>query len=122
MMLPRPLRQRQMAFVAVGILLTGGIVPSPLLAQDLDPTACFCVRHESGQFRRGCTAFKGPQDFFATAICKDPETGKSSEGLIDKRWEVIKDGAPGCEVCRPKARRTIDVPRGDGESKQRSRE
>jgi hypothetical protein len=98
------------------------MAPGSLTAQYLDPTACFCVRHETGQFRRGCTAFKGPQDFFPTALCKDPETGKSSEGLIDNAWEVVKDGAPGCEVCRPKARRTIDVPRGDGDGKERQPE
>jgi hypothetical protein len=122
MMLPRLLRQREVAFVAAEMFLIGGIAPTPLLAQDLDPNACFCVRHETGQFRRGCTAFKGPQDFFPTAICEDPETGQSSEGLIDKGWEVVQDGAPGCEVCRPQARRTMEVPRGNGDRKERPRE
>jgi hypothetical protein len=114
MMSPKRSRRRVLPnFVAAGTFLFGVIAPGSLTAQGLgDPTACFCVRHETGQFRRGCTAFKGPQDFFSTAICKDPETGKSSEGLIDKGWEVVKDGAPGCEVCRPKPRRTTDVPRG----------
>jgi hypothetical protein len=123
MILPKQSRRRVLPnLVAAGTLFFGGLAPGSLTAQDLDPTACFCVRHETGQFRRGCNAFKGPQDFFPTALCKDPETAKSSEGLIDKSWEVVKDGAPGCEVCRPKVRGTPEVPRGDGDGKERTRE
>jgi hypothetical protein len=110
MIRPKSWRRRALPTgVAGGMLLIGAITPSSLHAQDLDPNACFCMRHETGQFRRSCTAFKGPQDFFATAVCTDPETGTSSEGLITNNWEVVKAGGPGCEVCRPEARSTEDV-------------
>jgi len=80
-----------------------------------------CLRHDTGQFKRGCTASKGPQDFYTTAICKDPEAeaGKTAETLtlITKPWTTVKEGEPGCEVCRPQPRSVDDVIRGPGDSK-----
>ena len=105
-----------------GLLFIGVTAPDHLIAQEIDPNVCFCLRHETGQFRRGCTAFKGPQDFYTTAICTDPETAKSTEGLITKAWEMVKDGGPGCEVCRPQLRSTNNLPRGEGDEKERSPE
>lgn len=88
-------------------------------AQDIDPDACFCLRHTSGQLQRGCHAEKFPGQFFPTALCRDPENPEAtSETLITNAWTVVPGGEEGCEVCRPDARDTEDLPRGDEEEAQ----
>ena len=65
---------------------------------------------------RGCTEYKGPQDFYATAVCRDPETGQSSEQLISGDWERVEDGADRCAPCRQVVRNPPTLPRGDEEN------
>jgi len=88
-------------------------------AQDIDPDACFCLRHRSGQFQRGCHAEKFPGQFFATALCRDPENADlEAETAITPVWTVVPEGDEGCEVCRPELRDTKDRPRGDEDEPQ----
>jgi len=103
---------RSMVAVAVLLGMVGLHVPA-LQAQE----ACFCLRHPDGARLRGCTAFKGPQDFYETATCTDPETGRSAEQMITGEWEQIAEGADGCSPCRPPTppRSTDFPPRGGDE-------
>jgi hypothetical protein len=99
--------------IAVAVLLGMAWLHIPALeAQE----TCFCLRHQDGARLRGCTAFKGPQDFYETATCTDPETGQTSEQMITRDWQQISEGTEGCSPCRPTTARSTDfVPRGDGE-------
>ena len=99
------------------MLLLGVMVPTHPSAQDLDPNACFCLRHDTGQFRRNCTVDKGPQDHYPTAVCKDPESGKTAEFLVMKPWTTVKEGEPGCEVCRSQPSSRDVIIRGPEDSK-----
>jgi hypothetical protein len=112
-------RQRPPA-IGIGMLLLGVMVPTHPSAQDLDPNTCFCLRHDTNQFRRNCAAVKGPQDFYTTAACKDPESGRTAETLITKPWTIVKEGEPGCEICRPPSSSRDNVIRGPEDSKQSS--
>lgn len=72
------------------------------------PTAradeCFCLIHPpTGAILRGCEAYKAPTDFYPTADCTDPETGKKSTQTMYSDWQLIKAGAGRCDPCRPVA-------------------
>ena len=75
---------------------------------------CFCVIHSSsGAILRGCEAFKAPTDFYSTAVCTDPETGKRSEQTMYSEWKRIEAGADRCNPCKPISRGTArELPRG----------
>jgi hypothetical protein len=75
---------------------------------------CFCVIHSSsGAILRGCEAFKAPTDFYSTAVCTDPETGKRSEQTMYSDWKRIEAGADRCNPCKPISRGTSrELPRG----------
>jgi hypothetical protein len=77
---------------------------------------CFCVIHSSsGAILRGCEDFKAPTDFYSTAVCTDPETGKRSEQTMYSEWKRIEAGADRCNPCKPISRGTArEVPRGPG--------
>jgi hypothetical protein len=75
---------------------------------------CFCVIHSSsGAILRGCEAFKAATDFYSTAVCTDPETGKRSEQTMHSDWKRIETGADRCNPCKPIPRGTSpELPRG----------
>ena len=86
---------------------------SPARAAD-EQDSCFCLVHSSGAILRGCFAYQARTDFYATAVCTDPETGKTSEQLITNEWQRISSGEDRCNPCRRQARETAsEVPRGD---------
>jgi hypothetical protein len=91
-------------------------------AEDIDPDACFCLRHPSGQSQRGCRAEKFPGQFYATAVCRDAESKESTEILMTPTWTVVMEGEEGCEVCRSAERETADVPRGEDEDQEKAAE
>ena len=75
-------------------------------AADIDPDACFCLRHPSGQSQRGCRAEKFPGEFYPTAICRDPKTKKPAEPVYDPpNLDRGAGGQEGCEVCRAESSR-----------------
>jgi hypothetical protein len=94
-----------LAFTSLGVAL----------AADIDPDACFCLRHSSGKSHSGCRAEKFPGQFYQTAICRDPNTEQIFETLITSTWTVVMEGEEGCEVCRPDDNGTEEASRGDGE-------
>ena len=108
----------RLAVLALGILMSS--TPLRLAAQD----ACYCLEHvATGQLYRGCSLFKGPSDAFATAIdCRSSDVGGEGEAVKDfavtSTWRKITEGEDRCGVCRPEARSTIDVPRGDEDEDQ----
>jgi hypothetical protein len=77
---------------------------------------CFCLVHSSsGAILRGCEAFKAPTDFYSTAACTDPMTGKLSEQTMYSDWKRIEAGADRCNPCKPISRGTSqELPRGPG--------
>ena len=99
---------------AAAALLVGlvAVVGPPAQAQE-----CFCLGHATGAILRGCEAFSAPTDFYPTAICTDPETGKRSQQTMYSDWKRIEAGADRCDPCRPAARGTAsEVPRGDNDA------
>lgn len=79
---------------------------------------CFCIAHSLGAILRGCTAYKARTDFYATAVCTDPDTGKKAEQTITTEWRRLTDGEDLCTPCRRQVRGTTDeTPRAkNGES------
>jgi hypothetical protein len=74
---------------------------------------CFCLTHSTGAILRGCEAYKAPTDFYSTAVCTDPESGKKSEQTMRSDWKRIEAGADRCAPCQRTPRGTTDeVPRG----------
>ncbi|MCS3932079.1 MULTISPECIES: hypothetical protein [Bradyrhizobium] len=74
---------------------------------------CFCAHNsKSGATLRGCEVFKAPTDFYSTAVCTDPETGKRSQQILYSDWTSIEDGADGCRPCQRARQSNSDVPRG----------
>jgi hypothetical protein len=64
--------------------------------------------------RRGCEAYKAPTDFYSTAVCTDPESGKKSQQTMYSDWKCIEAGADRCAPCRRAPRGTAEeVPRGE---------
>ena len=77
---------------------------------------CFCVIHStSGAILRGCEAFKAATDFYSTAVCTDPETGKRSQQVMYSDWKRIEAGADKCRPCQRAAQETPEAPRGADE-------
>jgi hypothetical protein len=80
---------------------------------------CFCMSHASGAILRGCESYKAPNDAYATAICTDPETGKTSQQTMYSEWTLIKDGTGVCAPCRPPPAGLKPLrPRGDDPPRQ----
>jgi hypothetical protein len=106
-------------YLAVAALATLASTPG-VQAADIDPDACFCLRHSSGQSQRGCRAEKFPGQFYQSALCADPETRQTAEILLGPAspWAVVREGAAGCEVCRAESRGTADVPRQDADHEE----
>lgn len=78
---------------------------------------CFCAIHSnSGAILRGCEAFKAPTDFYSTAVCTDPDTGKRTEQVMNSGWTRIESGAERCRPCQRARQSNSDVPRGQGPS------
>jgi hypothetical protein len=74
---------------------------------------CFCLSHSTGAILRGCEAYKGATDFYSTAVCTDPESGKKSQQTMYSDWKRIAAGADRCAPCQRAARGTAsEVPRG----------
>jgi hypothetical protein len=73
---------------------------------------CFCLSHPTEGFLRGCEAFKAPNDFYSTAVCTDPETGKPSQQIMYSDWRRIEAGADRCSPCQRVPQSTADRPRG----------
>jgi hypothetical protein len=75
---------------------------------------CFCLTHSTGAILRGCEAYKAATDFYSTAVCTYPETGKRSQQTMYSDWKRIEAGADRCAPClRPPRGTTDEVPRGD---------
>jgi hypothetical protein len=75
---------------------------------------CFCLIHATGAILRGCEAYKAATEYYSTAVCTDPETGKRSQQTMYSEWKRIEAGADRCAPCRRASRGTTDeVPRGD---------
>ena len=80
---------------------------------------CFCLSHATGAILRGCEAYKAATDFYSTAVCTDPETGKRSQQTMHSDWKRIEAGADRCAPCRRASRGTaVEVPRGDDNESQ----
>ena len=78
---------------------------------------CFCLSHATGAILRGCEAYKAPTDFYSTAVCTDPETGKRSQQTMYSDWKRIEAGADRCAPCLRAPRGITDeVPRGADEA------
>ncbi|MFO1434132.1 MAG: tetratricopeptide repeat protein [Candidatus Competibacteraceae bacterium] len=63
------------------------------------PDECFCLVRKAdpaGAILRGCEAYKAGTDFYATAVCTDPETGQKSEQMITDEWQRIAAGEDRC--------------------------
>lgn len=78
------------------------------------PDECFCLVPKSdpkGPILRGCQAYKAGTDFYATAVCTDPETGQKSEQMITDEWKRIAAGEDRCNPCRQVRGPAPDVPR-----------
>jgi len=74
---------------------------------------CFCLSHSTGAILRGCEAYKAPTDFYSTAVCTDPESGKKSQQTMYSDWKRIEAGADRCAPCQRAPRGTApEVPRG----------
>jgi hypothetical protein len=74
---------------------------------------CFCLSHSTGAILRGCEAYKAATDFYSTAVCTDPESGKRSQQTMYSDWKRIEAGADRCAPCQRAARGTApEVPRG----------
>jgi hypothetical protein len=74
---------------------------------------CFCLNHPTGAILRGCEAYKAAGDFYLTAICTDPETGKRSQQTMYSDWKRVEAGADRCNPCKPIPTGTADeLPRG----------
>jgi hypothetical protein len=58
---------------------------------------CFCLGHSTGAILRGCEAYKASTDFYSTAVCTDPETGKRSQQTMYSDWKRI-DVTPVCDL------------------------
>jgi hypothetical protein len=100
-----------MPWVAVTVLIVGLVtaVGQPARARE-----CFCLSHATGAILRGCEAFKAPTDFYPTAICTDPETGKRSKQTMYSDWNRIEAGADRCDPCRRVTQGIApELPRGD---------
>jgi hypothetical protein len=108
----------RICLVAVALIVVAS-APSARAA-DIDPDACFCLRHATGQSQRGCRAEKFPGQYYQTALCADPETKQAAEILLGpgSPWAVVPEGAAGCEVCRAESRETADVPREDADPEE----
>jgi hypothetical protein len=75
---------------------------------------CFCLSHSTGAILRGCEAYKTPTDFYSTAVCTDPESGKKSQQTMYSDWKRIEAGSDRCTPCQRAPRGTApEVPRGD---------
>ncbi|MDE5454136.1 hypothetical protein GWE18_15005 [Bradyrhizobium sp. CSA112] len=75
---------------------------------------CFCAIHSSsGAILRGCEAFKAPTDFYSTALCTDPDTGKRSVQVMYSDWTRMEAGAERCRPCQRARQSNSDVPRGE---------
>jgi hypothetical protein len=78
------------------------------------PDECFCMVRSAdpaGAILRGCQAYKAGTDFYATAVCTDPETGQKSEQTITEEWQQIATGADRCNPCRQVRGPTDVLPR-----------
>jgi hypothetical protein len=80
---------------------------------------CFCLMNRSsGVVLRGCVAYKARTDFYETAVCTDPDTGKTSEQLITDEWQRIPAGGERCDPCQPQVQAAPakkKPPRGNGD-------
>ena len=96
---------------AKAVTLIAGLVAAPCASTRADD--CFCLIHTSGAILRGCEAYRAPADFYSTAVCTDPETGKQSQQTMYSEWKRIEGGADRCKPCKPVPRGTArEVPRG----------
>ena len=78
------------------------------------PDPCFCLVRKAdpvGPILRGCQSFKAGTDFYATAVCTDPQTGQQSEQMITDEWQRIAVGEDRCNPCRQVRGSAPDVPR-----------
>jgi hypothetical protein len=75
---------------------------------------CFCLTNPAtGATVRGCEAYKAPTDYYSTAVCTDPETGRKSEQTMSPEWQRIEDGFDRCNPCRRASQSAEqEVPRG----------
>jgi hypothetical protein len=95
--------------VATMLIVLGLIAICPMARAD----ECFCLGHSTGAILRGCEAYKASTDFYPTAVCTDPETGKRSQQTMYSDWKRIEAGADRCAPCqRPPRGTTDEVPRG----------
>jgi hypothetical protein len=95
--------------VAVTLIVFGLIAICPMARAD----ECFCLSHSTGAILRGCEAYKAATDFYSTAVCTDPETGKRSQQTMYSDWKRIEAGADRCAPCLRTSRGPTDeVPRG----------
>jgi hypothetical protein len=92
------------------VLVFGLIVaaaPGPRAAE------CFCLTNaKTGVTLRGCEAYKAPTDYYSTAVCTDPQTGRKSEQTMSTDWQRIEEGADRCTPCRRMPPRAASPPRG----------
>ncbi len=112
---PAGQRSTDVAALLAAVALSLAIYHSAPAAEEIDPEACFCLQHDSGQAQRGCRAVKASADEVTIADCKDPDSGQLFQTEIRAPWTVILDGNPGCELCRPQSRGPDDVIRGEND-------
>ena len=76
---------------------------------------CFClVNPSTGAILLGCEAYQRPTDYDATAVCTDPDTGRTAEQTMHGEWQRIEAGTDRCDPCRPQPRgEAPELPRGE---------
>jgi hypothetical protein len=93
-----------------------GLLTFPANADDAR-NGCFCLAHPSGTMLRGCFAYQAKSDFYATALCSDPETVQESEQMITQEWQRIESGKDRCKQClRQRPENDPEIPRGGREA------
>jgi len=101
--------------VVAAILMFG----LPALPAIVHADECFCLIHGSDAILRGCEAYKAATDFYSTAVCTDPVTGKQSEQTIYSDWKRIEAGTDRCAPCKRAPRGTAkEPPRGNEGTQQ----
>jgi hypothetical protein len=104
------LSEREMMSKSVATLILFALVGTSPTARAEE---CFCLSHSTGAILRGCESYKAATDFYSTAVCTDPETGKRSQQTMYSDWKRIEAGADRCAPCQRASRRATDeVPRG----------
>lgn len=93
------------------VFVVAAVTGSTVRADD-----CFCLTNAATDaILRGCEAYKASTDFYSTAVCTDPISGKPYEQTLypDGQWQRIEAGADRCDPCRPQPRgAAAELPRG----------